>query len=215
YTDVIIEQNAQAILNAAARGDPQAASQVDRDAFGFLERVNVYFANASSLETDGFDVRLTYDVPTRGASTYRIGFESTYVTSYDIDDPQAGRIDGAGRRNFANFATSVPELRANVSFNWRMNSPLVDLFVRHIDSYVDDQVALGQGTEAFRRIGSHTTTDSRYGYRLVGETGQMVSVGAINLFDRDPPHVHTNGGYDSKVHHPRGRLMYARAAFSF
>ncbi|MFS8609559.1 MAG: TonB-dependent receptor, partial [Gammaproteobacteria bacterium] len=60
YTDVIIEQNAQAILNAAARGDPQAASQVDRDAFGFLERVNVFFANASSLETDGFDLRLTY-----------------------------------------------------------------------------------------------------------------------------------------------------------
>ena len=215
YTDVIIEQNAQAILNAAARGDPQAASQVDRDAFGFLERVNVYFANASSLETDGFDVRLTYDVPTRGASTYRIGFESTYVTSYDIDDPQAGRIDGAGRRNFANFATSVPELRANVSFNWRMNSHLVDLFVRHIDSYVDDQVALGQGTEAFRRIGSHTTTDLRYGYRFGGETGPIVSVGAINLFDRDPPHVHTNGGYDSKVHDPRGRVLYARAAFSF
>nr|MBO2512378.1 TonB-dependent receptor [Gammaproteobacteria bacterium] len=215
YTDVIIEQNAQAILNAAARGDPQAASQVDRDAFGFLERVNVFFANASSLETDGFDLRLTYDVPTRGASTYRVGLESTYVTSYDIDDPQAGRIDGAGRRNFANFATSVPELRANVFFNWRMNGHLVDLFVRHIDSYIDDQVALGQGPEAFRRIGSHTTTDLRYGYSFRGETGPIVSVGAINLFDRDPPHVHTNGGYDSKVHDPRGRVLYARASFRF
>ena len=215
YTDVIIEQNPQAILNAARMGDPQAASQVDRDAFGFLQRVNVFFDNASSLETDGFDVRLTYDVPSRGASTYRVGFEGTYVTSYDIDDPQAGRIDGAGRRNFANFATSVPELRANAFFNWRMNGHLVDLYVRHIDSYTDDQVALGQGPEAFRRIGSHTTTDLRYGYTFMDGAGPTISVGAINLFDRDPPHVRTNGGYDSKVHDPRGRVVYARASFRF
>src|SRR5690606_41747778 len=72
-----------------------------------------------------------------------------------------------------------------------------------------------QGPEAFRRIGSHTTTDLRYGYSFRGETGPIVSVGAINLFDRDPPHVHTNGGYDSKVHDPRGRVLYARASVRF
>lgn len=215
YTDVIIEQNAQAILNAAAMGDAQAASQVERDAFGFLERVNVFFDNASSLETDGFDARLAYSIPAAGASSYRVGFGATYVSSYDIDDPQAGRIDGAGKRNFANFATSVPELRANAFFNWRRNAHLVDLYVHHIDSYTDDQVALGQGPEAFRKIGSHTTTDLRYGYTFRGETGPTLSVGAINVFDRDPPHVHTNGGYDSKVHDPRGRVVYARASFRF
>src|SRR5690606_28387238 len=65
YTDVIIEQNAQAVLNAAAAGDAQAASQVIRDpGSGLLLRVDTYFDNASSLETDGLDFRVAYDVPT-------------------------------------------------------------------------------------------------------------------------------------------------------
>ena len=216
YTDVIIEQNAQAILNAAAAGDAQAASQIIRDpGSGLLLRVDTYFDNASELKTDGFDLRIAYELPTTGASTYRVGLESTFVTSYDLDDPQAGRIDGAGRRNFANFATSMPELRANAFFNWSRDAHLVDLFVRFIDSYTDDQVALGQGEEAFRKIGSQVTADVRYAYQFRGGEGPRVSVGVINLFDEDPPHVATNGGYDSKVHDPRGRVVYARASFAF
>src|SRR5690606_34626301 len=175
YTDVIIEQNAQAVLNAAALGDAQAASQVIRDAgSGLLLRVDTYFDNASVLETDGFDFRVAYDLPAAGASSYRVGLESTFVMSYDIDDPQLGQIDGAGRRNFANFATSMPEIRANAFFNWRRDAHTVDLFVRYIDSYVDDQDAHGQGSEAFRKIDSQVTADGRYGSRFRGEAGPML-----------------------------------------
>jgi outer membrane receptor protein involved in Fe transport len=51
--------------------------------------------------------------------------------------------------------------------------------------------------------------------RLPSERAPMISFGAINLLDEDPPYVSTNGGYDSKVHDPRGRLLYARATFEF
>ncbi|HEU4616606.1 MAG TPA: TonB-dependent receptor, partial [Gammaproteobacteria bacterium] len=213
YTNVIIEQSAQAILNAAAAGDPAAASQVVRDpASGLLLRVISFYDNASSLDTDGFDFRIAYDLPTAGASTYTFGAEGTYVSSYDIVDPQAGAIDGAGKRNYTNFATSAPQWRANAFLNWRLDNHLVDVFVRYIDSYLDDQVAAG---EPFRKIGSWTTTDLRYGYRFRDGQGPTLSIGAINVFDEDPPHVHTNGGYDSKVHDPRGRAVYARASFDF
>ena len=30
-----------------------------------------------------------------------------------------------------------------------------------------------------------------------------------------PPRVQTSGGYDSKVHDPRGRMVYAKALFRF
>jgi outer membrane receptor protein involved in Fe transport len=213
YTNVIIEQSAQAILTSAAAGNAGAANQVIRDpSSGLLLRVVSYYDNASSLDTDGVDVRASYELPFGGSSTYRIGAEGTYVSSYDIVDPQAGAIDGAGRRNYSNFATSVPQWRANAFFNWRRGSHLVDVFVRYIDSYLDDQVAPG---EPFRKIASQTTTDFRYGYRFRAEKGPMLSVGAVNLFDKDPPHVHTNGGYDSKVHDPRGRVVYARASIDF
>ena len=42
------------------------------------------------------------------------GATATRIFSYDALDPQVGLIIGAGRRNFSNFATSVPALRGNL-----------------------------------------------------------------------------------------------------
>jgi len=42
-----------------------------------------------------------------------------------------------------------------------------------------------------------------------------INVGVINAFDEDPPQVFTNGGFDSKVHDPRGRLLYAGIDLEF
>lgn len=215
YDQVIIQQNPQAILNAAALGDTQALSQVVRDpASGLLLRVDSYFANASTLDTDGFDVAIAY---TRelARGTLRVGADATLISSYDLVDPQAGGIDGLGRRNFANFATSTPELRTNAFANWALRNHSVDVFVRHIDSYVDDEVELGQGPASFTPIASDTTLDAQYSIRLRDDTGPTLSFGTINLLDEDPPRVATNGGYDSKVHDPRGRLLYAKARFEF
>jgi outer membrane receptor protein involved in Fe transport len=130
------------------------------------------------------------------------------MTSYDIDVPQAGSVDGLGRRNFANFATSTPELRANVFANWSRGNHAVNAYVRYVDSYVDDEAV-------YTTIDDHMTLDVQYAIRLPAERMPLISFGAINVLDEDPPYVATNGGYDSKVHDPRGRLLYARATFEF
>ena len=214
YDNVIIQQNPQAILNASAAGDPQALSQVIRQA-GLLVRVDSFYANASSLETDGLDLVAVYDWDT-AAGSFSLGADATIVNSYDLVDPQAGSIDGAGRRNFGNFATSVPELRANYWLNWNRGQHNANLYLRYIDSYDDDEVALGQGPEAFVEIDSQVTVDANYSYAFdFGNFSPVVTVGAINLFDEDPPRVTTNGGYDSKVHDPRGRLWYIKASLGF
>jgi len=212
YTDVIIQQNPQAILNAADAGDAQALSQVVRDPdSGLLLRIDTFYDNASRLETDGFDLSLTYLLDASGAGDFVLGAEATFVSSYDAVDPQAGVIDGAGQRNFSNFATSVPELRATAFLNWARASHGVNVYVNYIDSYVDDE----GGLLALETIDSHVTVDAQYSFRFENPRGPVISVGAINLFDEDPPRVTTNGGYDSKVHDPRGRLLYARAMFTF
>ncbi len=207
YEQVIIQQSAQAVLNAAAAGDPSVQNQVIRDPLsGLLLRVDTFYANASSLETDGIDFSLTYDFDLGGGSALALGTEMTLITSYDPVDPQAGTIDGLGRRNFDNFATSTPELRATLFANWELDRHGIDVFVRHIDGYDDDQ---------FVPIDSFTTLDAQYRYRFRGDRGPVLAVGAVNLLDEDPPAVRTNGGYDSKVHDPRGRVIYARLQFSF
>jgi iron complex outermembrane recepter protein len=216
YNQVIIQQNPQALLNAAALGDPQALTQVVRDPLsGLLLRVDSYFANASALDTDGFDVSIAYSRDLSNGAQLRIGTDATLITSYDLVDPQAGAVDGLGRRNFANFATSTPELRANAFVNWALRRHGIDVFVRHIDSYVDDEVDLGQGPSFFTPIESHASVDAQYTIRLRENESVALAFGAINIFDEDPPHVATNGGYDSKVHDPRGRLLYAKATFEW
>jgi iron complex outermembrane recepter protein len=213
YEDVIIQQNAQAIVSAAAAGDPQAQSQVIRDpATGLLLRVLSFYDNASRLKTDGFDASIRYEFATARAGLFGVGAEATYISNYDLDDPQAGRIDGAGRRNFTNFATSAPRLRSTASLGWQLGNHGALLHLRHIDSYRNDQIVAMPGTD---RIGSHTTLDGQYSYRFSGDRGPLLTVGGINLTNQDPPPVATNGGYDSKVHDPRGRVLYARLGLSF
>jgi len=212
YTNVIIQQNPQALLNAADAGDAQALSQVVRDpSSGLLLRVDTFYDNASSLETDGFDLSLTYLIDAANAGDFVLGMEATFVSSYDAIDPQAGLIDGAGSRNFNNFATSVPELRSTMFLNWARGSHGINVYVNHIDSYSDDE----GGPLALETIDSFTTVDAQYSFRFAAERGPIIAVGAVNLFDEDPPLVTTNGGYDSKVHDPRGRMLYAKATFEF
>ena len=92
YKSVIIEQNPQALLNAGALGDPQARMQVIRDpASGLLLRVDSFYTNASSLETDGLDLTISYDFELAAGGTLRAGADATYIASYDIEDPQAGQ----------------------------------------------------------------------------------------------------------------------------
>ena len=216
YDQVIIQQNPQAILNAAAAGNAEALAQVVRDpASGLLLRVDSYYANASVLDTDGVDLAIVYDRDTAGGSTISFGADATFIASYDIADPQAGFVEGVGRRNFSNFATSTPEWRANLFAGWQRENHGFNVFFRYIDSYADDNVEPGLGPAAFASIGSYVTVDAQYNFRFRSEFGPALSFGAINLLDEDPPHVATNGGYDSKVHDPRGRMLYARANFTF
>jgi iron complex outermembrane receptor protein len=135
--------------------------------------------------------------------------------NYDLQDPQAGTIEGAGRRNFANFGTSTPEWKGNVFVAWSTERHGVNAFVRYLDSYVDDEVDIGQGSAFFRPIDSQVTLDAQYTLTLAAERAPMLTFGVINATDEDPPRVQTSGGYDSKVHDPRGRMLYAKAMFRF
>jgi iron complex outermembrane receptor protein len=201
FSDVIIAENFQAVVNA----DPDDATRVVRNAGGSIVQVNTNFVNASSVKTSGFDIGLSYEAETP-IGTLVPFFQGTYVLDYDLEDPQAGSVDGVGNRNFTNFGTSVPRFRFNTGFNWIMNAHRLDLYGRSISGYEDDQ-------NAGEDIDSHFTVDARYSLSLgeyfdaIGE-GTALNVGVINAFDKAPPQVFTNGGFDSKVHDPRGRMIY-------
>ncbi|MEE8295367.1 MAG: TonB-dependent receptor [Sphingomonadales bacterium] len=206
FDNIIVQESAQAILNANPL-DPR----VTRSALtGGVVRINTSFVNASSLKTSGFDITANYLVPLNNLGDLIFGFDSTYVAKYDLIDPFAGPVSGAGVRNFNNFGTSVPKWRFVGSANWAYQNHEVFIFVRYINSYLDDQNNLP--------ISAHTTVDLQYNFILGDRNDDKAfrfSIGVINLFNNFPPTVLTNQGFDTKVHDPRGRMVYGRITKGF
>lgn len=208
FSDVIIQENFQAIVNADPQGDRVIRAGGDT---GNILIVLVDFVNASSVTTDGLDVNLRYSFDT-DFGVIQPFFEGTRVFSYDINDPQAGNVDGAGNRNFANFGSPTPKTRFNTGMAFMNDVHDARFYVRHISSFDDDQ-------NPGERVGSWTSVDAQYtlniGGLIDGADGTSIQVGVINAFDKRPPQVFTNGGFESRTHDPRGRSVYARLSARF
>ncbi|MFQ3237154.1 MAG: iron complex outermembrane receptor protein [Paraglaciecola sp.] len=224
FEDLIIQENPQALLFLNP-SDPERIKRAGDPLTGPLTQINNTYVNASSLETSGIDFVTSYKMDTE-AGMFVPSINATYITKYELDDPQAGMVDGAGRRNFTNIGTSSPELRMNLGLNWTSGMHSANIFARFVSSYDDDQNCSG-GTlvtaagcaEGFKEVDSHVTYDAQYNVNLGGlfntQNNYVLSIGAINLTDEEPPQVFTNSGFDSKVHDPRGRQIYARMAIEF
>lgn len=195
FTDAIISENFQAIVNADPNGP-----RVIRSAAGTILFVFTDFVNASSIETDGIDIKANYNIET-GAGIFSPFLDYTQVFNYDIDDPQAGQIEGAGNRNFANFGSPTPETRYTAGVNYTGSSFTARVAYRYIDSYEDDQNP-GETVDSFGSVDAQVNFNFSENY--------AATIGVTNLNDEQPPQVFTNGGFDSRTHDPRGRLLYVQ-----
>ena len=224
YTDLIVKESAQGLVDQAIADfnngltGTEALTKVVRvgttaTAFGFITRINSDFINASSVETDGIDVNISYAWETN-VGQFKVATDWSHFLNYDLrTSATSAEVEGAGSLNGANFARPVPEWRGNLSGNWAYNNHTAYVVARYIDSYLDD-------TAGGAKIGSHTTVDVRYTYTLNNLLGgddseTTLSIGSINLFDRDPPPVATFIGFDVLTHDPRGRMVYVNLSHSF
>ncbi len=203
FTNVIIQTNPQAILNANPN-DPAVIRAPSAGGNGPVLQINNDFVNASSVETAGIDFSVQYAIVT-DFGVFSPSFNGTLITNYDLVDPQAGAVDGKGIRNFTNFGSPTPELRFNAGLGWQNGAHSANVFVRHIGSYDDDQNSL-------REIDSDTRLDVQYSLAineyLHRDKLASITIGARNITGEKPPQVFTNGGFDSRVADPRGALLY-------
>ncbi|MEM1192129.1 MAG: TonB-dependent receptor [Pseudomonadota bacterium] len=203
FENVIIQTAPQAIINANPL-DPAIIRAPSATGMGPILQVNNDFVNASSVDTSGLDFSLRYAIE-MGSGTLTPSFTGTYVFNYQIDDPQAGEVSGEGIRNFTNFGSPSPELRFNAGLQYENGPHGVNIFVRHIGSYLDDQNALAE-------IGSDTRLDVQYSLAINEFMNRdklaVATVGVRNATGTRAPFVATNGGFDSRVADPRGALLY-------
>jgi len=214
FTDVIIQEAFQSIIDA----DPSGPNVIRAGGTpnGTILIVLADFVNASSVKTDGmdFNIRQTFDTD---AGTIMPFFEGTRVFNYDLVGEAGGAtVDGLASRNFTNFGSPTPKLRWNAGIAFTNETHDARFYVRHISGMDDDQVIGGVENGD---IDSHTTVDAQYtlnlGGILDGADGSNIQLGVINAFDKRPPVVATNGGFESRTHDPRGRMVYARIQTRF
>ncbi len=139
-------------------------------------------------------------------------------------------FDGAGSRNFANNFRTMPRWRASSSIGLAHGPAHMMLSGRFIDGYKNDQVGSNNA-----RVASWTTIDLSLGYRwtaLGASRPTEFTIGADNLFDRDPPALVRDDAAGNRltgdltaVDRPgydpysgadiRGRVLYVRVRQSF
>lgn len=206
YADQVVKESAQAIINqaaadtAAGRSGTEAQSRITRSASGALTFVQLYFVNASSIETQGIDLSARYRRGLWGGEA-TASATWTYVDAYDIRlDASAAKVSGVGSTNLNNIGRSLPRNRGEFALDWSGGANAVTALVHYTDGYANDRSGITDAS-----IASQTTVDLLYS-RTIGADLDL-SVGVVNVADKAPPLAQFALGYDPVVADPRGRVV--------
>ena len=206
YADQVVKESAQAIINqaaadtAAGRTGTEAQSRITRSASGALTFVQLYFINASSIETQGIDLSARYRRGLWGGEA-TASATWTYVDAYDIRlDASAAKVSGVGSTNLNNIGRSLPRNRGEFGLGWSGGPNALTALVHYTDGYANDRSGITDAS-----IASQTTVDLLYS-RTIGADLDL-SVGVVNVADKAPPLAQFALGYDPVAADPRGRVV--------
>lgn len=206
YADQVVKESAQALINqaaadtAAGRTGTEAQSRISRSPSGALTFVQLYFINASSIETQGIDLSARYRRGLWGGEA-TASATWTYVDAYDIRlDASAAKVSGVGSTNLNNIGRSLPRNRGEFALGWSGGPNAVTALVHYTDAYANDRSGITDAS-----IASQTTVDLFY-RRTIGADLDL-SVGVVNVADKAPPLAQFALGYDPVVADPRGRVV--------
>ena len=213
YTDLITIESAQGKV-IANPNDPDVKRTID----GSLIGVNTSYFNASGVDTNGFDLEMTYDFDT-GLGSAQVGLKAMHMLQYEIP-LQTGEVkDVVGLFNHDNFARSLPETKMVLHGALQNGNHSLVAFGRWVSDYETtralDPIAQSRGYT--QDIDSFFTVDLKYSYNFeMNDNDLLLTLGMTNALDEEVPLVYdaANWSYDPKHHDPRGRMVYVGLKYS-
>jgi iron complex outermembrane receptor protein len=173
--------------------------------------------NIGEIKLAGVDFDAKLRIPAGDLGRFTINYSGTYFLSYEAQNPDGSFSPAINQVNGATGGV-IPRLKTYLSvslnrgpwtisgaYNWQSgyddlgNSPNFDLPTRH--------------------VGTYETFDAQVQY--TGVKNLSLSLGARNLFNRNPPYTNAGGqtsfqsGYDPQYADPRGRFVYVTATYAF
>lgn len=201
FEDQITLEAAQQVINADPNGP-----RIQRDEFGRLLAVDIGYFNSGQTSTNGLDFRAAFAFDL-GNNEFALENTATLITTYEVQlGPDAPVIDALGGRNARNPGAPAPRFRDNARVSWRNGGHSGNVAMRHTSGVTDD---IGGG-----RVGAWTVFDAQYALTFGRANAYQIAVGALNLFDQDPPAAAFTG-YLPSLHDVLGRQAYVRASVTF
>lgn len=174
------------------------------------------FTNGTELDASGLDFVIRYSQGTDAGvfgTTLDVSWFLEYeiqraVTPFDTRLNPGETVDLVGVSENVLIGRPLPEYKATLLTDWSLGSHYATVAVNFV-SDISEPNSFPPGL----RVSSHTTVDTSYSYSFM-ETGLSLTLGAVNLFDREPPTASGFNAFESTIHDPRGRLWYLRARYS-
>ena len=217
---LIAAPSAQEIASGYRRGSPGYAALVEVNGADEITLIRQLNANVNSLKTQGIDIDLRWRENVAGGRV-DIGLNGTYVSKYDLINTSGEleksvgtivRPDGAPL--VASATGVILKWKHNLSMGYTAGPFNATLTQRYYKGYEDGNDLNGNrhfvpGQSLYDLVASYS-----------GIKNLKLSLGARNLFDKDPPLFINNGsqfqsGYDVYQYDPRGRFVYGTVTYKF
>ena len=215
--------------------DPAFCTGIERTPTGNISAFQNRLTNIGRIETDGFDVKLSWQAPDSAYGSFTVTWFNTFVNDFTAlgatGEPEP-RAEGVEVNDSA-----IPEWQSTLDVGWTRGSFNANVTVRHIDSVMESCSDFLDGTpNSFTALGlcSHpnpqdeslslneldatTYVDLRFGWRdAFGAEGLTLAVGLNNALDEDPPICLSCSlnGYDPSTYDLPGRFWYLQAGYRF
>ena len=212
--------DAQTQLNLCVQTlDPAFCSGITRASTGAISQFNNFLTNIGVIETDGWDFDLGWSFPESALGRFRLDWRNTWVTRYDAFGANGARQPRTVGREVNDSA--IPEWTSNAVLAWGRGPWSASWSARHIDAVTEAcPSTLLPCTDPGRsnRLGSVTYHDVQVGWKTEFLRGLELTLGANNLFGKEPPACVTCSlnGYDASTYDiPGGGFYYVRAGVKF
>lgn len=182
---------------------------------GPIQNINLINLNLGATKVSGLDFDVKWRIPAGDLGRFTLIGSATYFNQFDASNPDGTFAGGVDLTNPASGGV-VPRFKSYLSLDWTRGPWDVVLAQNFQKAYND---LTGTNEVVPRRVSSYTTYDLQGSYEAV--KSWRFTLGAHNLFDRDPPYSNAGGqtgfqsGYDNQYGDPRGRFIYGRVTYSY
>ena len=221
YKNRIEVESPQVLLNT----NPYAPS-ITRNQFGELIAVSTSYFNEEKTRVNGIDIEVNFSkIFSLGELDYAIKATqlSKFLTPEHQDDDHQDSlalVNRVGKFNYDAHTHSLPKLRLNSFFSWRVNDFKIAINTRYVEGYSNNRqipkAAINLGYTNY--VKSFLVHDFSITKLLKLSSGEMeLGIGIINAFDKQAPLLYDapDFSFDTRVHDPRGRLINLSAEFNF